>query len=61
MFKRIKEFAAEVKVEIKKVAFPSRDELKGSTWVVIVTVLVMAVFLGVVDIGLSKLVRMALR
>ena len=61
MFKKIKEFLSDVKLEVKKVAFPSRDELLGSTWVVIVTVLVMAVFLGFVDIGLSKLVKMALR
>ncbi|MBI4823971.1 MAG: preprotein translocase subunit SecE [Nitrospirae bacterium] len=61
MFKRIKEFFKEVKIEVKKVVYPSKDELIGSTWVVIVTVLIMAVFLGLVDIGLSKLVRMVLR
>lgn len=61
MLNRIKEFFREVKVEVKKVVFPSKDELIGSTWVVIVTVLVVSLFLGVVDIGLSKLVGMALR
>ncbi|MFZ5908352.1 MAG: preprotein translocase subunit SecE [Nitrospirota bacterium] len=61
MFNKIKEFFREVKVEVKKVVFPSRDELLGSTWVVIITVLVISLFLGVVDIGLSKLVGMALR
>jgi preprotein translocase subunit SecE len=61
MFNRIKEFFREVKVEVKKVVFPSKDELIGSTWVVIITVLVISLFLGVVDISLSKLVRMALR
>jgi preprotein translocase subunit SecE len=61
MFNRIKEFFREVKVEVKKVVFPSKDELIGSTWVVIITVLVISLFLGVVDISLSKLVGMALR
>ncbi len=58
---KIKEFFNEVKIEIKKVVFPSRDELMGSTWVVIVTVLVISMFLGLVDLGLSKLVGIALR
>ncbi|MDQ7788035.1 MAG: preprotein translocase subunit SecE [Thermodesulfovibrionales bacterium] len=61
MFNRIKEFFREVKIEVKKVTFPSKDELIGSTWVVIITVLVISLFLGVVDISLSKLVGMALR
>ena len=61
MVNKIKEFFREVKVETKKVVFPSKDELIGSTWVVIITVLVISLFLGVVDIGLSKLVALALR
>ncbi len=61
MINRIKEFFREVKVEMKKVVYPSREELIGSTWVVIVTSIVISVFLGVVDLGLSKLVKIALR
>lgn len=61
MLNKIKEFFREVKVEIKKVVFPSKDELIGSTWVVIITVIVISLFLGVVDLGLSKLVGIALR
>ena len=45
MFKKIAEFFQEVKLEIKKVVFPTRKEVIGSTWVVIVTVLISAVFL----------------
>jgi preprotein translocase subunit SecE len=58
---KVKEFFREVKVEIKKVVFPGKDELIGSTWVVIITVIVISLFLGVVDLGLTKLVGMALR
>jgi len=61
LIKKIKEFFKEVKIEIKKVIFPTKDELIGSTWVVIVTVLVISLFLGVVDLGLSKLVGIILR
>jgi preprotein translocase subunit SecE len=61
MLNKTKEFFRDVKVEIKKVVFPSKDELVGSTWVVIITVIIISFFLGVVDLGLSKLVGMALR
>ncbi len=61
MFDRAKEFFREVKVEIKKVVYPSKEELIGSTWVVIITVIVVSIFLGIVDLGLSKIVKMALR
>jgi preprotein translocase subunit SecE len=55
MFKRITEFFQDVKLELKKVVFPSRKEVIGSTWVVIVTVLIAAAFLGIVDMSLGKL------
>jgi preprotein translocase subunit SecE len=61
MVNKVKEFFREVKIEIKKVVFPSREELIGSTWVVIITALVISIFLGIVDLGLSKLVGIALR
>jgi preprotein translocase subunit SecE len=61
MVEKIKEFFREVKIEIKKVVYPSREELMGSTWVVIVTAIVISVFLGIVDLGLSKIVKAALR
>jgi preprotein translocase subunit SecE len=61
MLNKVKEFFREVKVEIKKVVFPARDELVGSTWVVIITVIVISLFLGFVDLGLTKLVGLALR
>jgi preprotein translocase subunit SecE len=61
MLNKIKEFFREVRVEIKKVVFPARDELVGSTWVVIITVIVISLFLGIVDLGLTRLVGLALR
>lgn len=61
MFNRIKEFYNEVKIEVKKVVYPTRDELIGSTWVVILTVIIISFFLGIVDLALSKLVKVALR
>lgn len=56
MFGKIKNFFKEVKIEIKKVVFPSRDEVIGSTKVVVVLVLIVATFLGLIDMLLSRLI-----
>lgn len=61
MLNKVKEFFREVKGELKKVVFPSKDELIGSTWVVIITVIIISLFLGIVDLGLTKIVGLALR
>ena len=53
-------FLREVKVELKKVSWPSRKETVGSTFVVLVVVIIVALFLGIIDIGLSRLVRIIL-
>jgi preprotein translocase subunit SecE len=57
MIDKIKGFFKEVKLETKKVAFPSKDELIGSTWVVMIFSVVLSMFLGIVDMGLSKLIQ----
>lgn len=59
MLKKIADFFQEVKLELKKVVFPTRKEVIGSTWVVIITVLISAFFLGLVDMGLGKLMALA--
>lgn len=61
MFDKIKNFFKEVKQEIKKVVFPSRDEVIGSTKVVLALVVIVAVFLGLIDLLLSKLVGMVVK
>jgi len=53
-------FLREVKVELKKVSWPSRKETIGSTSVVLVVVIIVAMFLGLIDIGLSRLIRIIL-
>ncbi len=61
MFKKIVEFYHEVRQELKKVVFPTKKEVIGSTWVVIITVLICALFLGVVDMGLSRFITLAFK
>lgn len=55
------QFLREVKVELKKVAWPSRKQTMGSTVVVLVIVTIISLFLGVVDAGLSGLIRAVLQ
>ncbi|MFQ5484224.1 MAG: preprotein translocase subunit SecE [Desulfobacterales bacterium] len=55
------QFLREVKVELKKVTWPSRKQTLGSTAVVIVLVIIIAIYLGVVDFGLSGLMRVVLK
>ena len=43
------EFLGEVRAELTKVVWPSRDEAVSSTWVVIGAVVVVAVWIFVVD------------
>jgi preprotein translocase subunit SecE len=54
---RIREFVQEVLVEFRKVTWPSRQELVNSTVVVIVVTVVLALFLGAVDIVLARVVE----
>jgi preprotein translocase subunit SecE len=54
------QFLREVKVELKKVAWPSRKQAMGSTIVVIMLVLLVSFFLGIVDVSLSSLIKAVL-
>ena len=57
MNSKVTEFLQQVKAELQKVTWPTRKETYGSTVVVIVLVLMVAVFLWVVDTGLSALIK----
>jgi len=47
-------------VELSKVTWPTRKDTIASTSVVLVIVILIAAFLGIVDLGLSKLMRLLL-
>ncbi len=53
MFKRIRRYYTEVKGELKKSTWPKRDEVRNTTFVVIVTVFIFAFYLYLCDIVLS--------
>ena len=54
---KVRQFLREVKAELKKITWPGRKETIASTVVVIVIVLVAGVYLGIVDMILSRLIR----
>ncbi len=54
------QFLREVKIELKKVTWPTRKQTMGSTVVVLILVAIISLFLGLVDLGLSSLVRVVL-
>ena len=54
IFNRGITFIKEVRAELAKVSWSTRQELIGSTIVVITITFIMAAFIGVVDIFLSK-------
>jgi preprotein translocase subunit SecE len=54
------QFLREVKIELKKVTWPTRKQTMGSTVVVIILVVIISLFLGLVDMGLSSLLRVVL-
>ena len=54
------QFLREVKVELKKVTWPTRKQTIGSTVVVLILVMILSLFLGTVDIGLSSLISTVL-
>ena len=55
------QFLREVKIELKKVTWPTRKQTLGSTVVVLILVMIISFFLGVVDIGLSSVIRVVLQ
>jgi preprotein translocase subunit SecE len=55
MFKKLIKFLREVKLELKKVSWPSRKEISGSTGVVIVSVAIVAFYLGILDTILQQI------
>ena len=54
MFKKIGIFYNEVKSEMIKVSWPSKDEAIGSTVIVLVVVAILAVFIGLIDVILNE-------
>ena len=55
------QFVAEAWQELKKTTWPGRRETLGTTLVVLILVVIIAAYLGLVDMGLSTLVKKVMR
>jgi len=57
MFKGISEYFKSIRVEMSKVSWMTRDQAVNSTFIVGVFAFIVAIFLFVLDIGLSEFVN----
>jgi preprotein translocase subunit SecE len=57
---RITKFLPEVASEMRKVSWPKRKQLVRYTITVLTTVIIMALFFAVLDLGISELIRLIL-
>ena len=55
-WKKLTTFLSEVRTELRKSTFPSWNEVRGTTVVVIVTSFIFAFFLWIVDIMVRRVV-----
>jgi preprotein translocase subunit SecE len=55
---RPRKFARDVRGELRRVTWPDRDQLRQSTAVVLIIVLVLAVYVAAVDFVFQSLVRL---
>ncbi len=60
MFQKILQFLQEVQLELKKVVWPTRKDTIASTSVVLIIVIIIAFFLGMIDLGLTRIIRVIL-
>tara|TARA_B100000900_G_scaffold22323_1_gene17489 strand:+ start:59 stop:241 length:183 start_codon:yes stop_codon:yes gene_type:complete len=60
MVKKIQNFLKDVSFELSKVSWPTWDELKSSTYVVLTLSLILILFLFVVDFILAKILNIVL-
>lgn len=57
----IKKFITEVKTELKKVSWSTREDLIASTIVVLTSVALLALFIGICDLVLSRVINFIIR
>lgn len=60
LIEKVKQFSREVRVELKKISWPLKKETVASTSVVLIIVLIISFFLGLVDMALSRVIKIIL-
>ena len=59
IFKSIGQKFKEIRLELKKVVWPSKDKMKSTSAIVLLAILFFAIFLTVVGTGTNKLFELA--
>lgn len=59
--KQVGDFFEEAKGELKKISWPTKKETVTTSTAVLILVVVMSLFLGLVDLGLAKMIEAILR
>ena len=57
----VKKFVTEVKTELKKVSWSTKDDLIASTTVVLASVAFLALFIGIADFIISRVISFIMR
>lgn len=57
MANKVVNFLNEIKLEMSKVSWSTKNELIGSTIVVLVSLAILSIFIGICDLFLSKIVN----
>ena len=58
---KVVQFIKESKAEVKKVVWPTKEDVFSSIKVVIISTIVVAVVLGALDLGFSELFRLIMK
>ncbi|MGD9015586.1 MAG: preprotein translocase subunit SecE [Candidatus Omnitrophota bacterium] len=61
VFSKAINFIKEVRLQLIKVSWPTKTELVGATTVVIVITILIAIFVGIVDLMLSRILSWVFR
>ncbi|MCM8824274.1 MAG: preprotein translocase subunit SecE [Candidatus Omnitrophica bacterium] len=61
VIKKIPIFLKEVRLELKKVSWPGREDLISASVLVIVVISILTLYITIIDVGLSKLIELFLK
>jgi preprotein translocase subunit SecE len=61
LWKTVTQFLRDVRIEMKKVIWPNREEVINYTFVVLITVAVVTTYILVLDLGLSRLLNLVIK
>ena len=61
MFAKVQKFFMEVAAELKKVSWPTRQELWDSSWIVLFSSFLLGIFIASSDFALSQLIKIVIK